>query len=283
MNRITYVAVFAVLCTIAGVLRGDDLLGNTDKDFFSQSWPALSAPYRHVTLSSEVDETVETVAVEEGQSVKKGDILIRFDSRLIRARIDIAAAEADFDTRIEGAQTRYEYLLNEFQRLEGLGEYKLDVEFDKARYDMNMARLDLDELGRTKRLAEWRLDYYRTEAQNYVIKSPIDGVVSHVWIEPAEMAQKGQQLVEVIAPDIIEVRVLDLPEEHAAKVAYGQQALVKFTTLPEREFAGTVSCVSPYVDSRSGTFTLKILVEPSTETVKPGMGCEVRFVRPQRL
>ncbi|MFO8008913.1 MAG: efflux RND transporter periplasmic adaptor subunit [Candidatus Brocadiia bacterium] len=249
-----------------------------ESEFCQTLWPTTTMPHTRATLSSKLDEVVADVLVEEGEAVRAGQVLVRFDDGLIQARIATAEVEADFEARIEAARTRHEWLKREYERNQSL-EPGVDIsesELDEARFKMDSARLDVAELERSEELAEKQLQYYRVRAEDYVVRSPIDGVVSRTWIEPGEMAQVGEPLVEVMDPHVIEARVR-LDESCVPRVATGQQAAVVFPATGEQTYGGRVNVVSPYVDSSSGLFVVKVLVEPGTETVKPGMECRVRF------
>ncbi len=280
MKTASIAAALVLLCASAAGIWGEGRSGQMAGDgLLDAVWPAASRSKTEVTLSSKLNENIVRVAVEEGQLVKKGDVLIEFDARLINDRIAVAEIEADFTSRLEAATVRYEYLAEEHKKsaslLDSGGVTQSDL--NKARFEMDMAKLDREELERSKRLAEQSLELYKTQAKDYVIVSPIDGAVSQVWVEEGEMAKQGQQLVEVIDPNVIEVRV-HLPEQYVKDVACGQQAMVEFPAAGDTEFPGAVHIVSPYVDSSSGTFMVKVLAAPGTDAVKPGMGCKVRFV-----
>lgn len=281
MKRASFVVMCVLLCTLAGGTHAQGRAVEEGEDFSGKFWPAVSVSHTQVRLSSKLDENIARVAVEEGQSVSKGQLLIKFDSRLIEERIALAEIDAEFAARLKSAQTRHEYYRREFQRSEDLEFAAAEWERDKARFEMDMALQDWEELKRSKKRADQQLSLLNTQAQDFIILSPIDGAVSQVWAEEAEMASEGQPLVEVIDPHLIEVRV-HLPEQHVKDVAFGQPAMVRFAAADKQELAGTVHVVSPYVDSSSGTFMVKVLVEPATDDVKPGMGCEVRFVARQR-
>ena len=274
-----HVAVCALVCALIHFCAA---LGGEEGKTADRYWPAVSMAHTRAVLSSKLDENVDEVIVEEGQPVRKGDPLVRFDARLLVARIAISEAEADFETRIASGRKRHEFLQNEFQRLEKIkgsdesGRFVAEAELAKARYQMETAFLELQELDRLQRLKDAELHYYEAQQRDYVIESPFDGVVSQLWVRMGEMARKGQQIVEVIDPDVIEVRV-HMPEEYVPVVLCGQKALVRFPQLNPRAFEGAVHVVSPQVDSSSGTFLVKVLVEPGVEEIKPGMGCEVMF------
>ncbi len=282
MKRAYFAAVGILLCAVAGGIYGQVRADRQADDFFDTFWPAVSQPHTQITLSSKLrGERIARIAVEEGDPVSKEDVLMEFDARLMDARIALAVVEAEFTSRLQSARTRHEYLKGEFDRSVELGFAERGVDKDRAEFEMKMARLDLDELDRSKRLAEKQLEYYECQAEDYTILSPIDGVVSRLWIEEAEMASEGLPLVKVIDPRVIEVRLH--PSERFVKlVARGQKVVVKFPAADDREFTGSVYVVSPDVDSSSHTFMVRILVEPGMDDVKPGMGCEVRFLPRQQ-
>lgn len=249
--------------------------------FFDSFGDAVSVPHTQVTLSSKMDENIAEVEVEEGQRVEEGDLLVRFDDRVIQARIAMEEAAADYEARIATARTRRDYYRREYERTEKLqkGRDISESKVDEYFFQMKSAELELAELQRKRVLSERQLQYYRTQAEDYRVRCPIGGVISHVWIEPREMAEVGEDLVEVIDPNVIEVRARPL-EDYTDRVRPGQKALIEFPAAGDREFTGEVSVVAPYVDSSSGTFLVKVLVEPDTEAVKPGMECRVKFLPP---
>ncbi len=269
---------FRLLLIVAAMAVCGGAAAGPETDVCGRYWPAVSVPHQDVTLSSKLDENIAAVHVEEGERVRAGQVLIEFDSRVIEARIAVAEKEADFDARIARATADLDYLTREFDRNQRMGEFLSESELDKAKHAVEAARLDIENLKTQQALAEARLEYYRAEAGNYIVKSPIDGVVSRSWIEEGEMAPVGRRLLEIIAPETLEIHV-HLPEA-CAGLDGDHPALVRFGAAGEREFQGSIHAISPRVDSSSGTFEVTVLVEPGTDEVKPGMACQVKFPHP---
>ena len=227
-------------------------------------------------LSSELNGKIDSVLVEEGELVKQGEELLEFDSSVIDAQIKVARLEADYETRIEQAETKYEYLKGEYERRKGLGKFISETKKEEFKQKMVDARLNVEELKRQRTRAEAQLDYYRAEAEQYTVTAPIAGAVSQVKVEAGEMAETGEELLEVIDPHAIEVQI-PLPERYVTHIDTGQKALVRFESAGSDPYEGTVFVVQPYVDSTSGRFTVKVLVETESKDVVPGMECEVQF------
>jgi len=247
-------------------------------DFFAKAWPAVSLPHKRATLSAKLIERVWSVEATEGQRVKKGHVLIRLDSRLLAQQIAMAEHEADYKTRIKIQQAKCDHLVREFKKREELGGFVSESELNQARLQMQIARLQVDELLRTERLAKSKLEYYKTRMHDYAITSPIDGVVASLWVEAGEMVDEGSKVAEVIAPDVVEVRV-HIFESNLAPASRAKKARVRFPAVStKRTFPGHVHYLAPCVDSSSGTFLVKILVDASGTHIKPGLACEVQFV-----
>ena len=284
MSKTSSIATIVLIGLLAATARSGEPSAAPHAALYLRPWPAVSAPFTHVVLSSKLPENILSIPAKEGQPVKKGDILLQFDDRIIKAQIEVAQKEADFEARIASAQETSDYYQKELDRLKRIqgdaeqGRFVREADMNLAAHNREAARLDVVELGRQKQLANARLSLLQARKDDYTVISPIDGVVSHVYPEEGEMAQQGQPLVEVIDPNVIEVVANTMAEEHYAQVVRTRRAVVQFETAGERKFPARLHVVSPYVESTSGTFTVKLLLEPDSDEVKPGMKCEITFL-----
>lgn len=262
-----------------GIAHAGEETGQQEEGELADWWPAVSLPESRVVLSSELDEDVAQVVVEEGDVVEKGDPLVKFDARKIKARIAVAKVETDFEDRIKQTRQRMEFLQREYERSRKLAEGEpmiSESDLDTDRTKMELARHELAELERKALLAQQQLKLQEVRAEDFVLRSPLRGVVSHLWVETGEFAEAGQKLVEIVDPNRIEVCV-HLPERHAMAVKPGQKVVVRVPCARINGLEGRVCFVSPYVDSSSGTFLVKASASARGECFKPGMGCFMRF------
>jgi RND family efflux transporter MFP subunit len=210
--------------------------------------------------------------------------VLNFDSRQIEAQIAVAEVEADYESRIARQEDRYEHLKREYERSKSLAEGEAVIsesKLDQHRTQMRMARLELEETRRQAVRAEKQLALYQARATDFTLKSPVAGVVSQIWIEEGEMATEGEKLIEIIDPEAIEIRA-HLSEDLAGEVRRDEKASLQFACVGSKTVPASVYFVSPYVDSSSGTFLVKLLAQVSMPELKPGMGCKVRFVPPKK-
>ena len=107
---------------------------------------AFTLPYRDLEIAAEIGGVVAFVAVEEGELVEEGQVLVRFKSDLLEARrLWQQAQVASAVVQISAEQTRCEVATQECDRMAGL--FEKEVISDR---DYVQARLEKD-------LADWRV------------------------------------------------------------------------------------------------------------------------------
>ncbi|MFW5915123.1 MAG: efflux RND transporter periplasmic adaptor subunit [Planctomycetota bacterium] len=245
-----------------------------------QAYSAVTVPQVRIVLSSKMDENVREILVEEGDRVEEDEKILRFDARQIDAQIEVARVDTDYEARMKRGKARLEYLRREYERSKRLsegGESMIsESELHEHRSEMEQAAAELEDLHREQLRAEKELELYQARRNDYIIRAPIDGVVSRLWVEEGEMAREGEELMELVDPDAIEVRA-HLPEKLAGQIQSGQEGTVRFGCVGGRSLPATVTFVSPYVDSSSGTFMTKLVTVDPKNQIKPGMGCMITF------
>ena len=168
------------------------------------------------------------VLVEEGQTVRAGQPLVRLDPD--RARLSVAQNEA-LVRKLETNYNRARQLVG--QQLISAGEV------DQMRYDLEQARAAYD-------LARLELSYT-------TVVAPISGVVASRDIKPGNFVQINSPIIRIVDSSRLEA-TLNVPERELAKLRAGQAVTLVADALPGRSFSGVVDRVSPVVDTGTGTF-----------------------------
>lgn len=156
----------------------------------SFSWVGFAAPcIARQELSAKGPGIVSRVHVEDGQDVKRGEKLIEFDSRLLRATVK--EAEGAFE-----AARAYEDLgLDTLTRLQKLapGEAVSEQQLVESRIKLSQARA-------VRKQAEGALDRMRVQLEDATLKAEISGKVRGVPGSIGMAVQAGQSLGRVEAP-----------------------------------------------------------------------------------
>ena len=216
---------------------------------------SISAAWRgSATLEAEAEAQVvarasgivESLRVEEGDTVQAGDVLARLDDDQLR--IEVTRAKANMDK-----------LTADFARAREVYAEKIISReaFDRIRFDLQAARAAYD-------LAQLNLKYA-------AIRAPIDGVVSTRHIKVGNLVNVNDPAFHIIKFDPL-LAVLHVPEREIHKLAVGQTADLRFDAFPERSFTGTVIRINPVVDAGTGTVKTTVeMAQADGPQLKPGM------------
>ncbi len=217
--------------------------------------------------------------VEEGQSVRQGDLLARIDP--IQAEADLAAAEAQVRSleaeaaaaedqieanrfRLEQAQARSREASLQLQRLQKLFDQgvtsraSLDTaiaesegglaEVAEAQSAVTRAKQSLRAAQRRVTQAQAQVQRFQDVLNKTEIRSPIRGTVTRLGVRKGEMVvigiqnQPGTRLMTISDLTVIDAEV-QVAEAEILSVELGQRATVTLEAFPERRFEGRVTKV----------------------------------------
>ena len=190
-------------------------------------------PERRADLRAEVSAVVIAVLKENGDPVKRGDLLVRLDQTSIRDTLTSSQASMD------AAGQAYEQAERQFQRMKKLLESGLvsaeqveDVEIRR-----NTAQSER-EAART-RMVVARQGLARTE-----VRAPFDGIVSDRKVSAGDTAQIGKELLKVIDPGSLRFEGLRLRRQHR-RSAHGPDVWFRIHGFDDRDFTGKITRVNP--------------------------------------
>ena len=234
------------------LISAEDLL--TVRNNALASGPSITGsvqPERRADLRAEVPAVVLQVLKENGDIVRRGDLLVRLDDTAIRD--SLASSEAS--TR--AADQAFVQAERQFQRMTTLrvsGMVSTQA-LEDAESRRNNAQSDLA-AART-RAAQARQQLQRTEA-----RAPFDGIVSDRKVSAGDTAQIGKELLKVIDPASMRFEGL-VSADNIGDVKVGQPVSFRVNGYGEQEFTGKVRRVNP--SANSTTRQVEVLVDFSGE------------------
>jgi macrolide-specific efflux system membrane fusion protein len=233
-------------------------------------------PREQVELKSKLAGEVVAVRVDEGDRVRRGDLLILLDPTDYER--EVAAAEAE----LAKAQAAVDYArLNLARQQRGVAERIVSgADLDGAQHELRSRTADA-------RLLEVRLRSSQDRVRYTKILSPIDGTVIQRGTEAGEVVVPGVQatfegkpLLTVADLSTLLVKV-ELNQIDVAKVRLGIEASVTFDALPGKSYAAKVTRVAPASSKVSGkdleVFPVETELVQADAAIKPGMTADVRI------
>jgi RND family efflux transporter MFP subunit len=230
---------------------------------------------RKAAVASKGTGTLVYLAVEEGDRVKKGQVIARLDdsdvmASLQRARENLRVAEADLYDAKKNAE-RMRILLK--QGMIAQAEYDIA----EARYKRVIATIDAAKFG--VREAE-------VAVNNTRIVAPFDGTVLKKNADVGEIvaplagAASSKAAVVTIA-DMSSLEVdADVSEANITRVASGQNCEIALDAYPQQRYPGYVSNIVPTADRAKATVLVKIKFKQYDQRVLPEMGAKITFLAP---
>lgn len=190
-------------------------------------------PERRADLRAEVSAVVLAVLKENGDPVKRGDLIVRLDQTSIRDSLTAAEASA------RAADQAYEQAERQFQRMATL--QKTGVVSTQQVEDVEIRRntAQSDRASARTRMVTARQQLERTE-----VRAPFDGIVSDRKVSAGDTAAIGKELVKVIDPASLRFEGL-VSADSIGEVSAGQHVWFKIHGFSAEEFTGVITRVNP--------------------------------------
>jgi len=215
--------------------------------------PGETEASEDVKVAANTAGRVDWIGPREGQKVNKGDLLVK---------IDVSALKASLDH----AQAAYKLADDLYQRRRRLYDNKI------------IAKEELDQSETQRILALTDLAQIKVRYNHGFPKSPITGIVNHLYLDEGEYADIGKPIADIVNIDKIKINVR-VPELDVRFVKKGQPTPVKIDAFPDRTLIGTVDFVSFKADPATKTFLVRSIIDNSGHDIRPGMIGRVAFVR----
>jgi multidrug efflux pump subunit AcrA (membrane-fusion protein) len=246
---------------------------------------------------------VSRVLVEEGQPVRKGQLLAELDPADYKNAFDAAQAQsaqaAAVDrkaqtglraqeleqARIEFAQQQDQYdrmkFLFDHQSLPANDFHKIEAAYKASAERYEMARQgtrteDKDAATAQSHAAAAQMHEASKRLSDTRLVAPVAGFVGMKRIDVGNSVGSGTPVISVLDLDPVKVRV-GIPESEIGKVREGARAVVTIPALDGRPFEGKVEAVGVAADPSSRTYTVKIAVPNKDHLLRAGMVAEARI------
>jgi HlyD family secretion protein len=222
-------------------------------------------PEVEVKVSPDISGEIVELNVEEGDSVRRGQILARIyadiystqrdqaaagvsaqQAQVSNAQANLGALKASLD-QAEVTYNRQKQLLDE--KVISRAEFEqADQAFKSSRAQYNAAVAGIRGTQATVRSAQAQLSRANKDVSRATLIAPMDGVVSLLNVKKGERVvgtaqMAGTEMLRVADMNIFEVRV-DVGENDIPKVKFGDSALVEVDAYNKRKFRGVVTKIA---------------------------------------
>ncbi len=237
------------------------------------AFPAQVEGDRRVVVSTTLMARIDRIAVQEGDRVAEGDVLVELDQSALRA--EKARAEA----MRQQAKTALTAARNQFDRFTALRERgsATERELEEVRTMHEQAQAALAAAESAVAAVAQQLTYA-------VITSPVTGHAVARYADPGTMAQPGQPILEVETTSDLRVVAL-VPESQVSQLSEGDTVFVDMDAVGAR-FQGRLATINQAASAPARQYRVEVdrlepLGDGSGGGLKPGMYARLHVsVRP---
>jgi RND family efflux transporter MFP subunit len=199
-------------------------------------------PARRVTVRAEIAGTVAEVKKRRGDRVAAGELLVRFDSDELEARVSQSKANVESaDVALDMAKTRVATAQRGKARADKLstsGAISV-VELDRADTELAAAKHAVDQASAARRQADAALKLARLSLDRAWVKAPYAGVLQDVFAEVGVQVAPGTALFDLIDDSEIYVSV-PIDEADASRVHIDQTVYLQIDAARNESITGKV-------------------------------------------
>ena len=301
-------AFFLLLALVAGVFYMSRKGGQTKTDEFElmakpKVGPLEAAikdvgnlePSRLISVKSEQGGTIKKIFVEEGDKVTKGQRLAiieqetQFATQLTQARAQVRVAE----TNLQIAKSKYDRYktLNEMGIVarDQFEDYKKNYETSLLQFQNDKKQLWLLLKGSgydPETMMQSVDEFVVPRLEQTIVASPIDGIVTKINLEEGEQVASGVSffvtttaLMEVADVTKMQIKAY-INEVDIAQVSLGQKVKISLDAIPNREFIGHVSKITPKGQIVENIMSYEVItgIDQKDPAMLPGMTADVDIV-----
>ncbi|NLG27564.1 MAG: efflux RND transporter periplasmic adaptor subunit [Chloroflexi bacterium] len=268
---------------------------------------------RQVEVVARTGGTVQTLAVQAGERVAAGALLVELASPEAReglvqaesalalrsaeleqalaapdqASIDLAVARLKRATVLrQNAQADYDAIADQPEAESSdealaLAAAKLEYQVAQSEYDRTLrgaSELDVERLRASVAEAQRALQRSQERIEQLRLHAPADGIVMELAVQVGQAVYANGALLRLADPADLQVRA-DVSELDIAEVAAGQAVVIWLDAFPGALLQGEVTSVLPTPSTARGmtTYVALIELEGVDLALRPGMGANVKI------
>jgi RND family efflux transporter MFP subunit len=236
-------------------------VATVNKRSLSHSLPMSGTlmPFTQATIKSKVSGEVLELSVREGQDVKKGDVLVRIDTRNLQVNYDSQAA--------------------------ALEKARADLDLAKLNRDKNRALLDKNYISKTTyeatesayaanvanvKLAQAMAKLAEINLQDAVVRAPFAATVAKRFVFRGEKVAPDSSLLTLVDLLSMELQAA-VPASEVSSIKVGQRAKFEVSGFGNREFMGLIERINPVAEEGTRSITVYLNVQNKDGALRGGM------------
>jgi membrane fusion protein (multidrug efflux system) len=243
--------------------------------------PGDLTPYQGVNLNARVQGFVESVAVDRGSWVKRGQALAKLSAPELRAqRVEaeaklqgVRAQEAEAEAKTVAAQSTYDRLKAASATPGVVAGHDLEI----AERTLEAARAHVNALKGSGGAAEAAVKAVAEMEAYLQLTAPFDGVITERNVHPGSLVGPSTGALLRIE-QVTRLRLtVPVPEAYVGTIMKGTKVDFRVSAFPDQAFQGVIARPAHSLDMKTRSMLVELDVNNPKQTLAPGMFAEVQW------
>lgn len=257
-------------CLFSSTLRASDSVPAEALDCLIEPWVVSD-------VGSPVQGVIAQLLVDRGETVEKGQPIAQLESGVESAEVVLAQLRADRQSEILAREAELKLAALNMARLEDLHQQNLipAQQREESTARLQIASAALTQARENQKLQQLELKRTQRQYAQRILTSPMDGVVV------SQLAFAGESVYDnpvmtIATLDPLRVEVM-LPTRLFGTIAVGDVAILYPELDSATPLSSTVDVVDAMLDSRSGTFGVRLKIANPDYKIPAGQRCRILF------
>lgn len=206
---------------------------------------------QNIIIYPEFNGVLTNIYVQEGDHVKKGQLLAKID-------------DGGLSSQLAEAKARKNLTKTTYERRKRLWNQEIGSEIEYLQAETNY------------KAAQKSVEQLQKQLDKTQVKAPFSGVIDNVISDQGQVVSPGaNQLFRLVNLSDMYVTA-DVPENYLNSIEKGAEVLIDLNSI-EKEFTGKVQQVSSFINPNNRTFKIRVSVPNSESKVKPNQIATVKI------
>ncbi len=205
---------------------------------------------QNAVIVPEVQGKITSIKVEEGQRVKKGDVILTVDSKVLQNNID-------------ETKSRFELTEIVFKKQENLWNQQIGSEIQYLEAKNN------------RDATKQRLEALQAQLDMYNVRAPFSGVIDELRPKVGEMASPVSPVARIINLDEVYLKC-DVSESYLSKIEASDSVGVYFPSLGTT-ISTEIGRIGQYINPNNRSFVIRLNIKNKNNMLKPNLLGEVQI------
>lgn len=240
----------------------------------SFSLNGITEPVGDSTISATVSGRVALIVVKEGDFIKKGEIVLKFENE--KEELELARRKLILNSKIEleTAQFKANTLKNEYLTTKSIFDATKSIsqeELLQKELEYKLAQSEFERLLWAKEREKIEHDIAASQLEDRIIRAPFDGVVTKLYLKIGESCSTQDPLVRIV--DTQQCRLVAyLDSSNPVKIDKDSSVYIEISygkTIIKKD--ASIDFISPVADPSSGLREIKASFDNSDYSIQPGI------------